>query len=314
MQAFRSPLAPLLAALLLLAGCSGSQGNDLQAAGTGTGLDPSMGRIKGQVVDEELRALDNATVTVADLKLIATTNVVGDYEIVNIAPGEHDVMAYRLGYEPQGRRIKVEAGGTATLVFSLKALPANGTFHETFPFTGHEPCQWYVQGTIAHCTLPYTQVYGAAKKNGANLSQYGLPPDIQQNKDRFNFSVRPDYKGAVSELFWSAGSTGAIYQVLVIMCPWYDPVWDECVPPDAAVGSTGVRDFSLVGKSPIRIEWNHPDRKHLRMAPYMWSRANVNGGSDRPVGVALDQKVDFYNTVFYGGPPPDGFSAGPKDG
>jgi hypothetical protein len=212
------------------------------------------------------------------------------------------------------RTVELTPGETTELTFTLRALPANGTYHESFPYVGLQPCQWYLEGTIAHCTLPYTAVHGAAKRQGVNLSQYGAPPDVQDTKDRFNFSVRPDHTGVVSELYWKASSLGAVYQVLVIMCPWYDPVWDECVPPDAPPGNVGVRYFAKVGTSPISIKWKHPETKHLQLAPFVWSRANVNGADDRPVGVAIDQKVEFYNTVFYGAEPPEGFTAGPENG
>jgi hypothetical protein len=119
-----------------------------------------------------------------------------------------------------------------------------------------------------------------------------------------------NHSKVISELFWEATSTAATHQVLIIACGWWDPVLDECVPPGTT--TTGVRYFGKVGTSPIRIEWEHPEPDHL---PWVMARANVNGNfSDmKPAGIALDQKIEMYNTVFYGGDPPPGFTAGPVD-
>lgn len=308
----RLPLAIL--PMLLAGGCLGGADVEAGAGPESTdALDPELAHLRGLVVDEELRAL-NATVTLPQIQRTAQTDADGRFELVNLPPGSHELLVYAMGYDAIGRMVELGAGQTLELTLTLRALPVNGTIHETYSYVGIQPCQWYFEGTIAHCTFPYTAAHGGARRNGVNLSQYGAPPDLQDNRDRFNFSVRPDHSGVVSELFWKASSLGAVYQVLVIMCPWYDPVFDECVPPGSAPGTTGVRYESKVGTSPISITWRHPSPEHLLMAPYVWSRANVNGADDRPVGIAIDQKVEFYNTVFYGGAPPEGYSAGPADG
>ncbi|HLE47845.1 MAG TPA: hypothetical protein VI818_06065, partial [Candidatus Thermoplasmatota archaeon] len=229
----------------------------------------------------------------------------------NVAPGRVEVQALKLGFETRAQAVEVVQGLTVDVTLTLSPLAVNGSYFEMFPYTGFQACQWYVEGTIAHCTFPYTAVHGTLRQHGVNLTNYGLPPDLQENKDRYNFTVRLDHEGVVSELFWRAGSAAAAYQILVIMCPWYDPLWDECVPPGTT--TTGVRYFTKIGTNPLRIEWKHPNREHHKMTPFVMARANVNGDDTHPVGIAFNQKIDLYNSVFYGAEPPPNFSAGPTD-
>ncbi len=267
----------------------------------------------GQVLDEEFRAIPNATVGVASTTLVTQTNEAGDFEIGPLDPGSYDVSAYALGYGALARRVDVVAGQSVDVTFALPILASRAAFYESFPYVGFEACQWYFEGTIAHCTLPYTQVYGTAERNGVNLSQYGLPRDVQDNRDRYNFTVRADHTGIVSELVWQATSAAATSQALILACGWYDPLWDECVPPGET--HTGIRYHGVVGTNPIRLEWKLDDEqlKYLEKSPWIMSRANVHGSEVVAGGFALDQRVEMFNSVFYGADPPEGFSAGPPD-
>lgn len=302
----------------LWSGCVGSEGAEDEGPSSvdGDGLQVGMGILSGRVLDDEFRALQNATVAVPDLDVEQSTGADGTFRLVNLAPGEYDAIAVKLGYQALGRRVELLPDKTTEVTFLLSPLPTNGTYYESFPWVGLQPCQWYFEGAIAHCTYPYTNAYGTAKRNGVNLSAYGLPRDLQDNRDRYNFSVRLDHTGGVSELFWKASSAAATWQLLVVDCAWYDPFWDECIPPDAAPGTTGTRYFTKVGRSPVRIEWKHPNMKHLALSNWMMARANVYGDPQGALqaGFAFDQKIEMYNTVFYGSPPPEGFTAGFRDG
>jgi len=63
-----------------------------------------------------------------------------------------------------------------------------------------------VQSTVwvSTCSWPYELVYLTAHKNGVNLSNYGAPSDIQQNKFRHNVILTPGAEGVVGELEWKA--------------------------------------------------------------------------------------------------------------
>lgn len=304
---------PVLVAVLLFSGCVGGAGESNDTTPTGIVLDDAQGSIVGRVLDEEFRAIPNATVAVPSVPLVTQTGADGTFQLGPLPPGGYDVSAYALGYGALGRRVEVLAGESVDLTFTLPTLAALTAFYEVFPHVGFEACQVYAEGTIAHCTLPYTQVYGAAKRQGVNLSQYGLPPDLQDNRDRYNFTVREDHTGIVSELVWQASSAAAVYQVLVLACGWYDPVWDECVPPGET--HTGLRYHFEVGQSPIKLEWKMDEEQlaYLKRSPWVMSRANVYGSDQIAAGFSLDQRIEMFNTVFYGDNPPEDYTAGPPD-
>ncbi|HEX9816532.1 MAG TPA: carboxypeptidase-like regulatory domain-containing protein [Candidatus Thermoplasmatota archaeon] len=305
-------LALLSAMLMLLAGCTG--GDDVaNPQGSEVLVDETRGSVVGEVLDEEFRAIPNATVAVASASLVTQTNELGEFEIGPLDPGDYDVSAYALGYGALARRVSVVAGQRADVTFALPILASGTAFYESFPYVGFEACQWFFEGAIAHCTLPYTQAYGTLRDNGVNLSQYGLPPDLQENKDRYNFTVGADHTGIVSELVWQAQSAGAAWQTLVIACGWYSALWDECVPPGET--HTGMRYHFEVGQSPIRLQWTMDDEQlaYREQSPWVMSRANVYGSDQIAVGVAFEQRIEMFNTVFYGDDPPEGFTAGPPD-
>lgn len=267
----------------------------------------------GQVLDEEFRAIPNATVAVPSTTLVTQTDGAGDFEIGPLEPGSYDVSAYALGYGSLARRVDVVAGQSVDVTFALPILASGAAFYESFPYVGFEACQWYFEGAIAHCTLPYTQAHGTLRDNGVNLSQYGAPRDLQENKDRYNFTVRADHTGIVSELVWQAQSAGATWQALILACGWYSALWDECVPPGET--HTGIRYHFEVGQNPIRLQWKMDEEQlaYLAKSPWIMSRANVYGSDQIAVGAAFEQRIEMFNTVFYGAEPPEEFSAGPPD-
>lgn len=301
--------------VFLLSGCVGGEtggGGDPMA--TGEALpNENQAIVRGRVIDQELRAIAGATVAVASLTLVATTDAEGNFALPPLNAGEYEIAAYALGYQAVGRRVTVEAGQNQDLTFTLEILPTAQAFYEVFPYVGFEACQWYFEGAIAHCTLPYTQAYGTLNESGVNPGAYGLPKDLQDNRDRYNFTVRKENTGIVSELQWQASSAAAVYQGLVLACGWYDPLWDECVPPGET--HTGMRYQFEVGTSPIRLIWDLDEEqmKYLDQSPWLMSRANVYGSDDIAAGFALEQRIEMWNTVFYGAEPPEDYTAGPPD-
>lgn len=304
----RTPTVVAAALALVLAGCTSD--STPQADPGITFDDPSLGIVRGQVVSEEQQPIADAAVAIDDLGRGAATDVTGSFLIEGVPPGPHTLSITAPGFASVTVPIEVRASEVTEVVRALTANPSDGPHGEVFPFVGFEACQWYLPFALAHCSLPYTQAHGTLNRYGVNLSQAGLPPDIQANRDRYNFTVRPNSTGIVSELIWKASSAAATWQALVLACAWYDPTWDECVPPGSV--STGERYYGVIGTSPIRLEWVHEHPEHL---PWVTSRANVNGNTTdlRPAGFALDQRIEMYNTVFYGMDPPEGYTAGPPD-
>lgn len=301
----------LLIAGPVLAGClGGGESEALAERDDGAPFDETTGAIEGAVLTPELFPVANAVVGIPEIEVQTHTDEDGTFLLDHVRPGEHRVVVQALGYESFAKTVDVVVGQITTVQFTIAVLPVEEAYHDVFPFSGYESCQWYVPIGLSTCTLPYAQAYGLLHQNGVNLSQYGLPEDPLPSRDKYNFTMTENHTGVISELIWEAASAAATHQALIIACGWWDPVLDECVPPGET--TTGVRYFGEVGTSPIQIHWTHPEPDHL---PWVMSRANVNGNTSegKPAGIALDQRIEMYNTVFYGADPPTHYTAGPKD-
>lgn len=79
------------------------------------------GTISGTVSSEGNQPLAGATVLVAGTALRGVTDQAGQYRIVNVPAGTHDVTASVLGYSPRTQRVTVAADGTASASFQLSA-------------------------------------------------------------------------------------------------------------------------------------------------------------------------------------------------
>ena len=305
--------ASAIGIFLLLAGCTSGGAPPLATESTEIVLDENNGSVTGRVLDEEFQTIPNATVAIPSASLVTQTDEEGAFALGPLAPGAYEVSAYALGYGALARRVDVIAGEALDITFALPILTSQTAFYETFPYVGFQACQWYFEGAIAHCTLPYTQVHGTANRSGVNLANYGIPKDLQDNRDRYNFTVRAEHTGIVSELVWQAASAAAAWQALVLACGWYDPLWDECVPPGET--HTGLRYHFEVGQNPVRLQWKMDDEQleYLKISPWVMSRANVYGSEQVAAGLAFEQRIEMFNTVFYGADPPEGFTAGPPD-
>lgn len=77
------------------------------------------------------------------------------------------------------------------------------------------------------------------------------------------------------------------------------------VPPGQAQPSEANVYARKRGPSPLRVEWQHPRSDWL---PWVMARARITGTSEQYVGLALNQRFEMFNTVFYGGAVPDGWS------
>ncbi len=80
------------------------------------------GTIEGTVTDAgSKRPLANAQVSIVGTGATvgALTNASGRFRVLNVAPGPRRVRARLLGYAPQEKPVELQAGGTASVTFSL---------------------------------------------------------------------------------------------------------------------------------------------------------------------------------------------------
>lgn len=84
-------------------------------------LSAEVGKIKGKIVDKETgEALFGTNVVIKGAALGAAVDMEGKYEIENVAPGTHTIIASMMGYRDEVKKdIIVRTGETTTLNFAL---------------------------------------------------------------------------------------------------------------------------------------------------------------------------------------------------
>ena len=90
---------------------------------TATAWAQSRGNLTGRVTDESGSPLPGATVLIKGTTLGTATELDGYYTLRGITPGDSvTVTVDYLGYSPVSRKVKIEAGKTATVNFVMKQL------------------------------------------------------------------------------------------------------------------------------------------------------------------------------------------------
>lgn len=302
MRTFLGPV--LIVVSLLLAGCAEEPTAPNEATRAPEG-DADTGSIGGIVFDEERLAIPDVRLTLLEQGESTTSDGGGRFVFLDVPAGTHTLRATVVGFEQGEQQVELGPGEDVVVRLELRAIPAPNAYFETDVGELHHACMLYTALYVSHCTAPYTTAYESLARQGYPPSQFGLPPDLAENVYRHNFTVGPGSTGIVSELVWTANSDATRYMWFTLACGWYDPVSDGCAPPGQGAAATfaGRR-----GPSPLRAQWVHPEPAWL---PWVMAKARVTGDLDQYVGASIDQRLTSYNTVFYVGSVPEGWSVLP---
>lgn len=97
--------------------------------------DPSMGTVRGRIVDASKEVLPGASVYIESLHTGVVSDVNGFYDLGNIKPGTYDVTVSYVGYSPVTTTVTITGGGTVerNIVLSegavLREIEVKGAFH-----------------------------------------------------------------------------------------------------------------------------------------------------------------------------------------
>lgn len=296
---WRTGLAVLIPAMVLLSGCTGSDDGGPAGSSSNGPLSSApepqptegFGSVAGNLTDEEARPIPGAHVGLLATDFEATTDESGRFTFNGVEPGEYNLFAEKIGFVADGRVVTVVAGEVADASFSLTSIPVP---KEPYPdlqiFDGYLACSWN----------PY---YGVNRCGDA----------LGGNRDHFPIVMDPAFKvyEIIVELLWEPGTEVTGQELEVDVCP----------PQDPTTGGAGVCLEPLwycydYGASPLKLilpndpeyagdPCNHVPDSSLQYE--VWITAGTFGYTDP----SIQQDVDIYVTVCYDAPCGPDYSALP---
>ncbi|HJQ93445.1 MAG TPA: carboxypeptidase-like regulatory domain-containing protein [Candidatus Thermoplasmatota archaeon] len=305
-------MRPLLAAavlvLLPLAGCAGDPGGD-GVADDGSdfddlGLDATAttGVLLGVVVDETIRPIPEASVALrgaARGDRTATTDEDGRFAFGDLEPGTYFLEVSALQFAPAQSSAEVVAGvdEPPVLRIQLERLFDQEPFVEQLKFDGFLACA-YAIGVSSTCVNDYTRILTVCP--GGCLRDYNLS-ETGGNVREYVTPVGPGWQDLVFEMVWEPTASGTSEQ-LGIVVSYY-----------GRIGASHTFD-SDSQPSPLRLEikvdpdastppGEVPDKIPAAGIPDLFVFFSAGSGS-----VAVNQPFQAFQTSFYYGVPPDGWS------
>ena len=316
----RLPALAIVVALALASGCTSAPA---QAEGLAVKepvaadelLGSDFGAVQGHVYSDDLQPLEGATVGIGSLSIEDETDASGLFVLKQVPPGRYVIAVGRLGYDSVARNVEVAAGSPVEMDFTLAPIEISDTVYpEVLRIAGYLECGMGSAAFTAPCTYPYRLVHGTAANNGVNLTQYGAPPDLHPNKFWLNITLKPKAAQLVAELSWTPGSAAAQRLNLFVLCGDFDPTLNECterIRYGNANGHAGTPPIRAVidGKE-FRTKGCPASKFCLKEKP-IWIANDVAVGFQTPPQLAFQQKVEVWDTIFYNGEGPEGYSALP---
>ncbi len=111
------------------------------------------GHLAGFVVDDSLRPIPGAVVTLPGIDLTDVSDRDGSFAFADLLPGPYLVRANYTGHQPLESIIKINADEFTRVKVVLKRIPPPEPYHETFKFAGFS-------SLTAHTLIP--RVYAPA--------------------------------------------------------------------------------------------------------------------------------------------------------
>lgn len=297
----RAMVALLVLALpAALAGCSdaGAPAAADPADGLGLAATATTGVLRGVVVDEAIRPVPNATVEARGPEgrsQTARTDADGLFGFAGLLPGTWFVSVEKLAYSPAQTSVEVAAGVDDPPLVKLSVVYDPGQA----PFFVATKVEAFIQ-----CIVPGANVCAIV-----NLYPCILLGMCDPTVDDTSFVVlldevlsqqrTPDL--LQTEILWE--STQAVTPGLGIQYSNYDPE-----APGRGAISAAVR-----GRSPLLYTMDNATLEEWEVGTKKGIGHEIFGHMDETsavgsLGFVVNQRVDFYFTVFYGYTPPEGWT------
>jgi hypothetical protein len=300
------PVLAFLLVAVLVAGCSSNASNKggvdaASESATATLANKSGGTcgVRGVIVDQAIRPVSNATVTLsgANVNKTATTKSDGIFEFGNLQPGGYFLRVSHLLYSSVQGAVDCRAGEVATPKLQVQRLFSQDPYHETQKFDGFLQCAWAVEGAASStCVNDYTHFVGLG---------YTCPQCEHLFDSRgTTYPLGGGWQTQVYEVIWEPSAQGTSPEMRITVSHFPRPAthW-YC---------------SGTGPSPIllRIELNvtcedqqdtpalQPPEGELNTTMFMAAKAP----DGQPAALAFSQRFSVFMNFFYYGKPPEGWS------
>ncbi|MGB0651561.1 MAG: carboxypeptidase-like regulatory domain-containing protein [Thermoplasmatota archaeon] len=277
-------LGLLLTAALLLAGCSDDPppSEDLDDPFNDQDVDLRSGKglLRGVVVDQGIRPLEEAEVFIRPAQLTATTDVNGAFQFVDLDPGTYFITASKPGYDEVQQTVDVVANVEDPRIVRvlLEAVPGTEPSVETFSFNGFIECSAGTPATFHEC--------GATGADQATAY----------------FPLEGSVRWIQTEILWqSTQPTGDTMYVVQGICACSDQTSFPDFPErfNETAEATSVH-LTQVGEAFIGAQ--------LAAGADTLVVSLSSGGPANGTGLALNQEFNVYATVFSNMDPQPGWS------
>jgi hypothetical protein len=299
-----------LLVLAFLAGCTGGGAPADQVADDGAdfedlGVDATAttGVLLGVVVDQTIRPIEGASVALtgaASGERTAVTDAEGRFAFGDLEPGTYFLRASHPQFASAQSSAEVVAGVDQPPVqrILLERLFDQEPFVEQLKFDGFLACA-YAIGVSSTCINDYTRILTVCP--GGCLRDYNLS-QTGGNVREYVTPVGPGWQDLVFEMVWEPTASGTSEQ-LGIVVSYY-----------GRIGASHSFDGDSQS-SPLRLEikvdpdaetpaaGEVPDKIPAAGIPDLFVFFSAGSGS-----IAINQPFQAFQTSFYYGVPPDGWS------
>jgi hypothetical protein len=154
-------LATAMTLVALLSGCSDGRADGDHDTGALGALDDvevetssSLGAIKGVIVDEAIRPIAGANVTLSPSGAVARSDEAGVFVFNDLAPGTYFLSASVTGFGPVQSSADVVAGDAVSVRLQLQRVFVPTPRHDTVHYQGFMPVYLSAAGFVAELLVP----------------------------------------------------------------------------------------------------------------------------------------------------------------
>ena len=286
---------------LVASGCVGhGDAPKPTADGLGASASATTGVILGVVVDEAIRPVEGANVTLQGNGAVAKSTLTkadGSFLFESLAPGTYSIVVRHFRYGLVQSTVEVRAGEVAVAKMQVQRLFTQEPYHETQKFDGFIQCGWAVGGVASStCVNDYT-----------HFTPLGYTcPQCEHFFDNrgTNFPLGPGWQTQVYEMVWDPSAQGTSPEMRLTVSHFPRPAshW-YC---------------SGTGPSPLYVRMElgvvcEDQQDDPQLVPpegeqNMTMFAAAQPADGQPAAMAVSQQFSVFMNFFYYGKPPEGWS------